>query len=1106
MAEHKQEIQGRAEALYLPADFFMLRAPALPAQVFIQLSNAGRVCLEAEQNEALDEVLQKGRQATLAVLLELAARPEVVLALAIASPSLIEGLARLQQSDMRKARQKRVYAGLLRYLIRMSTRPTPFGLFSGVGLGNFAARTALSLGRPAIERFRTRPDMGWLLALLHYLEQSKDLAAQLHVQLNQTAYLAGERAVLPLANTYGATDNYTVSLRATAVVRKVFEITQQPVLYTELHREVQEAFPQARSEQIDRLLWQLWEHHFLISQLHPPLTHARPAVYVRDQLEEIQGAGEIKAGLSQVIAAGEAFDQAGSSASIDLIKNLARQQERLLPASEKGRFSVGAQEWQPFQVDAALSLPATTLHVSIGRAAARAGTFLLCQTPLVDGFPHLQAYRRQFQEVYGEGAEVPLLDLLSPESGLDAPASYMHPPRSYQRPDFDPTRKDEARDQLLLKLVMEAVNRGCLEVELTEDLQHSLQRWSPKIADAPLSLEIYLQLHASTREAIDHGEWVAVVGRHCGSVHGGRTFGRFFDLLGNHGMEALRSLFAREEALLPDVIFAEISYQPWRARQANVAIRPPLRAYEIVVGTTPSVPPQRVISLNDLVVGVQKGRFYLRSQRFGKQVLVCQSHMLNPQHAPNVCRFILEIANDGRPQLNIFDWGAAATAPFLPRLAMKEGEKGKLVLTPARWHLHAETIIPLGVGSEEARWFRGVQQWRRQWRVPRYVYLSALDHRLLLDLEHPLMVEELRDEVRRQREHGQVALDELLPDFEHLWLRDTQHESYLSELVIPLLRADAPETGFIGEKAPVSKEESLRGAGVQERVLLVAERRRFPGEDWAYLKLYAAVARQDELIAGPLRQIVQTQQQQKLIDRWFFIRYSDPEPHLRLRFHAREGIAIQTILAVVLPWSASLARRGLLQRTTLETYDREVERYGGPSAIDLLEQVFTADSEVVSSIVAAQYAGQVTLDPLAIAVWTLDQFFVGWGWERQQRLEWTKTVTEKYAFRQEYRPERRRYCHLFVPGKQMEPELAEQRARLLELIGSQETTLRELSERVRGLANVHKLWIDEASLMKSLAHMHVNRLLGLDQAKEARAYAFWHHTLESLERASAWIR
>lgn len=1089
MAEQKRSNKPLEEPLYLPADFYMVRAPALPAQVFTYLSNVGHIGVETALT---DEVLQKTERACATALLQLAARPDVRQALALASPSLLEGLERLEHGQEKEARKARVYVGLLRYLIRMSTRPTPFGLFAGVGLGYFSARTDLRLGETALARFRTRPDMHWLLKLLRRLEEDPALVAQLQVRLNQTAYLAGERARLPFVDTYGEQDNRAVTLRATSVVRKVFELAREFLPYTELQAAVQQAFPRATAAQVERVLRQLWVHGFLLSSLHPPLTDARPAWYVRDLLDTLQGVEEIKERLTRILDEAAALDHAGLGAPVDMISALVQDQVQLVPAESKETPQEDAHRL-PLQVDSVLQVETPLLHQSIGQVAAQAATFLLRQAPLSADSRQLQDYRMLFLDTYGEQAEVPLLDLLSPENGLDAPAGYQHPPRTYHRPSALSSQEAGPRDQLLLRLLSEALSRRSLAIELTEEIQGQLERWSPTLEEAPLSLDIYLQIHAESRSAIDRGEWTAVLASACGSSGAGRTFGRFFDLLGEPGLEALRELVAREEALLPEVIFAELSYQPWQARLANVAIRPPWRSYEIAVGTTPSVPSERVITLDDLVVGVQNDRFYVRSLRQGKQVRVCQSHMLNTYLAPNVCRFLTEIANDGFPALNVFDWGVLSGAPFLPRLVMRAGPSATLVISPAHWHLQAGTITPLGEGAEETCWFRGLGTFRERWQVPRYVYLTWGDNRLLLDLENPLMAAQLRNELKKLKDHTRLTLEEMLPDFEHLWLRDTQHAGYFSEIVAPLLRAGASD--------PPARSAPPQSTGAAAKsVLPSAERKRFPGEEWVYLKLYAALSQHEELLAGPLREVVSLLQERELVDRWFFIRYVDPEPHLRLRFHAKDTTASLSILDLVLPWGVQLARNGQLQRFSLDTYEREVERYGGPPAIDLLEQVFTVDSAMTSTLLAHQYARRLTLDPLAVAVFTLDHFFAVWGCTFQQRLAWTQQASAKYAFSQEYRSERKLYCDLLSPDDRLDASLAEQRAFLLDLVRPYETFLGELGAQVHWLAEADKLWVSETSLLRSLAHMHLNRLLGIDRNRENQVYAFWWHTLDALMR------
>jgi thiopeptide-type bacteriocin biosynthesis protein len=609
------------------------------------------------------------------------------------------------------------------------------------------------------------------------------------------------------------------------------------------------------------------------------------------------------------------------------------------------------------------------------------------------------------------------------------------------------------------------------------------------VTGAPLSLEIYLQVHTRSRADLDAGKWTAVVGGSYGAHGGGRTFGRFFDLLGEPGMQALTSLAKLEEGLMPEAIFAELSYQPWQARLANVAIRPPLRDYEIAIGTTPSVPPDHVLPLSDLVVGVRAGRFYLRSLHLNKQVYVCQNHLLNPRLAPNVCRFLSEISQDALPALSSFDWGPLNISPFLPRLVVNLTSSSRLVLAVACWQLNADMITPIGTGSFEARWFRGLQAWRREWNVPRYVYLTEYDNRLLLDLEHSLMAAELYNVLKKQKGESRIVLEEMLPDFEHLWLRDERNAGYLAEIVVPLLRTDAVEPA-----ARSAVQE--RKASFPVQVISAVERNYYPGEAWTYIKWYAAPTQHEQLIAGPMREIVTRLETHGLIDRWFFIRYADPEPHLRLRFHARDMQNNDVLISSVLSWSLHLARRDLIRSYMLDTYEREVERYGGPNAMDLLEQVFTTDSAIVSTIVANQYARRLTLDPLTIAVCTLDHGMACWGLDMPKRHGWLTTKVEKYAFGKEFHTKRKAYCDLLT--RQSPPDQAEQGKLLYDLLDQQVESLGKLGKEVGQLAEAGKLWVSEDELLSSLAHMHLNRLLGIDPNRERKSYAFWHHTLDAL--------
>src|SRR5579862_21058 len=107
-----------AMKLYAPADWYLLRVPLQPIQMYQNLaSQQDEACVE----EQWDEEIQRCYE----LLMRYASLPEVRQALLLASPPLFEALERLYKGELSLARQQQVCSAVLRYLIRMSTRATP---------------------------------------------------------------------------------------------------------------------------------------------------------------------------------------------------------------------------------------------------------------------------------------------------------------------------------------------------------------------------------------------------------------------------------------------------------------------------------------------------------------------------------------------------------------------------------------------------------------------------------------------------------------------------------------------------------------------------------------------------------------------------------------------------------------------------------------------------------------------------------------------------------------------------------------------------------------------------------------------------------------------
>src|SRR4029077_19549035 len=82
----------------------------------------------------------------------------------------------------------------------------------------------------------------------------------------------------------------------------------------------------------------------------------------------------------------------------------------------------------------------------------------------------------------------------------------------------------------------------------------------------------------------------------------------------------------------------------------------------------------------------------------------------------------------------------------------------------------------------------------------------------------------------------------------------------------------------------------------------------------------------------------------------------------RLRFHGTPEKLHAEVLPALQAATSPPLNDGVLWRIHLDTYEREVERYGGPEAIELAEKLFHVDSETVLQLISMLEPGDEELD------------------------------------------------------------------------------------------------------------------------------------------------
>ncbi|HZX04041.1 lantibiotic dehydratase [Kribbella sp.] len=923
-------------------------------------------------------------EADTAYLEELTRDPAVREAIAVSSPSLAGTLDAVRAGrTVEPKKLRRAVLATTSYVLRMTTRPTPFGLMAGVAPASFGERTAVRIGRQ--HRKGVRADAGWLTAVVRRKERELAVVRPLHLVVNNLCRTRGDRLVLSyLPTPEEAHPLREASVRRNPLIDEVRRLARRPVRFDVLAQRLNDRFATATADRVEPLLLELIAQQFLLTELTPPPSAPDPLGHVLARIPE----------------------------DPELIAIHARQEAYAAAPWGAGPPEAGPPQQVDLAVDAEVVLPEQV------RSEVEQAARLLARVMPADVVPaHLRQYHLDFLEQYGEWQLVPVLDLLDPGTGLGAPYGYEAPESTRAEPG---AVSDDVREQVLAQLAQEATADGSGEVVLTDAVLDLLQ--TSGAADLPSELELGAELVADSPAALDAGEYQVVMSSFLHSPRAGALTGRFSYLL-----DAAPLVTAGAGGALA----AQVEFQAAQARSANVTRVPRRLTYVVTAGQfTPDDP--TVLGVDDLLVGATHERLYFWSDRLGAEIVPATFHMLDSRHlAPNVVRFLREVAGTRERGCLPWSWGRVGELfPFVPRV-----RRGRVIFSPARWR-PAPELLETAVDDEV--WRGRLDAWRKRWRVPTQVYLTFADHRVGLDLEAPLHQRLLRHELGRRPDA--TLVEPAGGSFGAGWLAGHAHE------LVVALRSPVPERLRRSPRPP-------------HAVRSPARLRYYPGGEWLYAKLYAPEDRHDQLTTHGLDVLRKALPED--VDRWFFLRYRDPEPHLRIRLHGG-GTAVGDVIH---DWAMDLCTAGLAQRLVLDTYEPELARYGGPEAMEAAERAFHADSEAVLDELRMRPPGVPLELLLAGGMAGIAEAYAGPGWRDWFLANYPKT--EAHAAFQAIRQQ----ALQVVNEGLVDASLAAVR--------------RRSAEAVRAYAEVRPA----GAPLGSLLHMHHNRMAGVTPDLEQAAYA-----------------
>jgi len=650
--------------------------------------------------------------------------PDVREAIFIASPGLYSEIVKwLKDGVESKKKEKRLYYSLLKYIVRMSSRTTPFGLFSGISTGRISDKTDLELYGFKYYRRHTRLDMNFLCLLSDDLLKDEKIRKQLKYYPNSSLYRIGKQFRYIEYRYKNAQRSYhIVELEKSNYLDRVLEFSKKGKHYCKIVKLL--ISDEITKEEAEEFIDELISNQVLVSELEPNVTGKEFSEKMIEQLSRIKGYSNYRIELKNVSTKLLKIDrnEIGS-----VLKDYDLITEKL--KSFKTKFDIK----YLYQIDMKKQLKKDFISEKIIEDITK-GIFFLKKISKKYVNQDLKVFKERFFERY-EQREIPLVKVLDVETGIGYGSN------DNNSGDISPLVTDlilinqsinrefvwSEIDSLLFKKYIEAIKSSSLSIYFSND---DFKKFEIIWDDVPDTFAVMADIFR------DHNGDNKIYIKTVGGSSAVNLLGRFC-LIDEKVNRLVNNIIKKEELLNPQKIFAEIVHLP-QARTGNILMRPSIREYEIPYLARSSVPSDRQIKINDIMVSIRENKIILRSKNLDREVIprLGTAHNYSNNSLP-IYKFLCDLQMQDKAGGFEFSWGPLSQEyEFLPRVEFEN-----IILFPATWNLKVSEFLKYYRNSKKDFLISNLKKWREEKKIPSVILLTDGDNKLLFNFENHTSIE-----------------------------------------------------------------------------------------------------------------------------------------------------------------------------------------------------------------------------------------------------------------------------------------------------------------------------------------------------------------------------
>jgi len=652
-------------------------------------------------------------------------------AIFLASPDLYNEMIRWLNDELTDPKEtERLIYSLSKYLFRMSSRCTPFGLFSGCSVVNIGEKTRIEIDKSDSYKKHTRLDMNYLCAVAQDLVKMPQIKKYIKYYPNNSIYRSGfHYRYVEYRYQQAGKKHYMVSIDRSDYLDTILEAAMEGAMYHELANSI--ISDDITTEDSYFFIDELIESQVIVSELEPAVTGPEFLDQIIEIIDQVPDIENISQKLKSIRKDLQMIDEMKPGIEIKKYYQLADKIKELGTQYEL-KFL--------FQSDMNKPLKQDKIGKELIQTVMEGLEILNHLSPYFEN-QDLKTFKEAFYERYEE-EEVDLSLALDIESGIGYGPSLQNSDiisplvddLVLPHEDQQTTLALNKIEAFLIKKYNESIKTEALNIELTKK----------DVADLEISWDRTGSTIYSMVQVSDSKE-SKILMENAGGFRASNLLGRFCHTdpqIYNH----VKELINKEEEADPEYIFAEIAHLP-ESRTGNILLRPVLRKYEIPYLSKSYLDKEQQIPINDLTVCVRDNQIILRSKKLNKKINPCltSAHNYSNNSLP-IYHFLCDLQSQNKHTALYFHWGQLSDHyDFLPRVSYKN-----LIFSLAAWKVKKEEINQFLKISDDDKLLEAIINWRNKRKIPKFALLSEGDNQLLLNLDNILCVKILLSEVKRK--------------------------------------------------------------------------------------------------------------------------------------------------------------------------------------------------------------------------------------------------------------------------------------------------------------------------------------------------------------------